>query len=683
MKKIFKLFLILFAMIILVGCDTDLNEQETTYKVTFVNNLVITHQEEVLEGETVTPFELTEREGYKYYWYKDNKTIPFDFSTKIYRDITLTTFWYEEIDVETFTVIFINEGNIVKELTLDKNSTISPVKLDDRPGFSYYWYLDDESVEFNFNSYKVTSDLELKAYWFELEKINVKFIDNNIVINEIEIEAGSTIEPVILIKDNNNDYYWYSKDENRHFNFETKIYEDLELRSKWYSKNYSSSNLEIYYINDTHGAVLRSGNELGMAYIGNYIKNQSNRANMEHLFIAGGDIFQGQLISNSNKGSLMVEILNELNLEAFVIGNHEFDWGINEIQKFFDPRISGVKADFPLLGANIKLKATNERPEFVDSHTIIHKNGLNIGIIGVIGDGLETSIATIRVKDYYFSDAYNAVADTAKKINDQVDIILVVNHAGDLDFNEKAANISKVSAVFNGHTHSAYTGKLNGKIPYIQSGANGNNVGNVSLNINSNKQLNIADVKNEKYHSLLESPDNTIQAIIDRYYSEIRHLYEEVILISAGYYSEDALASYIAKVMQVATNSTLGLQNSGGTRATLNYNQEIVAADLFKIFPFDNLILYAEISGRNLKTLYNNSYFYTSGNLDTREIDNNKLYRVATNDYVYYSSYQVSIFGNIQPAIYGDMYETLYQVMLNLKASGKTHFNINDPIIIN
>ena len=113
------------------------------------------------------------------------------------------------------------------------------------------------------------------------------------------------------------------------------------------------------------GAILYNpqNSELGMAKIANYIKNLKTE---NSIFVTGGDILQGQIISNSNRGALFIEIFNNLNLDAFVIGNHEFDWGLDVILPYFDPATMGIKANFPLLGANVIEKATGQRPNFID-----------------------------------------------------------------------------------------------------------------------------------------------------------------------------------------------------------------------------------------------------------------------------------------------------------------------------
>jgi len=396
---------------------------------------------------------------------------------------------------ESYTVNFYNDDLLVETYQFKANEKIIPYKLDEREGFDYYWATEDNNP-FDFAN-TVKENLNLYAVWNKLDhKYIIRFLnEDGVLIEELLVNYKDKIAPII-VEERNGYFYSWLKD-GIPYNFNQEIKSNITLKLTWFEE-VDSYNLDTYYLNDTHGAVLKKDEELGLSYIGNYIKEQYKNNPLGSLFIAGGDMFQGQLISNDNKGALMVEIFNELNLDAFVIGNHEFDWGLETILKYFDPLETGIKANFPILGANVVEKATNARPDFIDSHVIIKRQGLKIGIIGVIGDNLESSIATLRVKDYYFSNAYQAVVTTANEIKNDVDIILVVNHHNDQNFNNRVSSIDKVSAVFNGHTHSTYTGLLDNKIPYIQSGSNGKYVGNVKLEFDKYKNLTNGIAKNIK-----------------------------------------------------------------------------------------------------------------------------------------------------------------------------------------
>ena len=180
---------------------------------------------------------------------------------------------------------------------------------------------------------------------------------------------------------------------------------------------------------------------------------------------------------------------------------------------------------------------------------------------------------------------------------------------------------------------------------------------------------------------ILLTLNNDNNCYLNAYYDDVKHLYDDTILTARSYMSQDDLASYISKLMMEVTNSVAGFQNSGGTRSPLQKNQKITAADLFKIFPFDNQIIVSDISGRNLKKLLNDNYFYKTSKINTNTIKDDGIYQIATNDYIYYSKYNNHLFENRKMYNFGDMYETFYQVMLNLKEAGHKEFDTNSPIL--
>ena len=97
----------------------------------------------------------------------------------------------------------------------------------------------------------------------------------------------------------------------------------------------------------------------------------------------------------------LVDAMNYLDFDAFVIGNHEFDWGIEKIAQYKDGDPSNGEAEFSFLAANIVYKETGEKLPWTDDYVIVENNGYKVRIIGVIGK-LESSIASEMVADYDF-----------------------------------------------------------------------------------------------------------------------------------------------------------------------------------------------------------------------------------------------------------------------------------------
>ena len=663
MKKVFKLIVGLIFLLTLSSCISN-----KEYKVTFYSDDEVVFKTKVIKGNYLEPFNLEEKDGMSYDWYLKHSFIPFDFeNTKINSNLELYARWEEQSYDLTF--ILANREITVTYSAGEEIRAVNPNIL----GYNFLGW--DQKIP----KVMPNQDLTIKGN-YEYEEYEITFIDEyDQVIETLTVNYFEEITPPKVEEKEGYTHFWM--DGNTRYNFNGNRYSSLTLKSK-YLETKDEYHLNVYYLNDTHGAVLNKGDELGLANIGNYLNDEYSKNPDSSIFITGGDILQGQLISNNSKGEIMIDIFNHLNLDAFVIGNHEFDWGLEEVLKYFDPNYTGIKANFPILGANVKRKSDGLRPNFIDSYTIVEKDGLNVGIIGVIGDGLESSISTLRVKDYYFSDAYQAVLETANEILSFVDTILVVNHSNSQSFNQKVGEIDKVSAIFNGHSHTTYTGYINNKVPYIQSGSNGKMVGKVSLEFNGNFEFVKGNAKNINNDERLYQADQFINNLINSYYEDIRNLYEETLLVARNSIDKNDLAIYIAKVMKEATNAAIGFQNSGGTREDITAGQNITGADLFQIFPFDNQIVYTKVTGKELKELYNDSYLIKSNTLNLNEINDNELYTVATNDYIFYSSHQNFAFGNKTPNLYGDMYETFYEVMLNLKEEGHTYFDSSSPIII-
>src|SRR5690606_15043436 len=155
-----------------------------------------------------------------------------------------------------------------------------------------------------------------------------------------------------------------------------------------------------------------------------------------------------------------IDILNHMQLDAYVVGNHEFDWDFNVVTQYFNGE-HALQANFPLLGANVYETTTNKRHADVEPYTIIAKAGIQIAVIGTIGYGLESSISYPRIQDYYFTDPIELTGYWAEyvRLEEGADIVVAINHQDANFYNNQVAAFTgnkRIDAIFNGHTHYAY-----------------------------------------------------------------------------------------------------------------------------------------------------------------------------------------------------------------------------------
>ncbi len=453
--------------------------------------------------------------------------------------------------------------------------------------------------------------------------------------------------------------------------------------------------INIFYINDFHGAILEDEDQMGLSQIGNLILNEKTVSPMNTLFIGGGDILQGSLMSNYFNGESTIDVLNQMQMDAFTIGNHEFDWGFDIIQNYRDPSSDSIQADFPLLGANIFLDGTTTRPDYVDAYTIVEKGDLKIGIIGVIGLGLEYSIATSKITGYYFDNPVYWTAYYAEQLRtvEGVDIVLAVIHDNGISsgFNQSMSALTgnqRVDAVFNGHSHSTYAQYIDRagvRLPYIQSGSSGKSLGKVTLTLDGSKNVTEAYALNLDGSSDARLRENnaSVDAVIDTYYSQVEPLLTEPIIISGAYMSTTALTYYMAELIRMASDSDIGFHNSGGTRAPLTSGQIITIATLYQIFPFDNKIKTTYLLGSEINFFKNSSYgSYYSTREEDMVFEDDVLYKVATNDYVFDSTNNPFIYGTDSEDTGILIRDVLETVLRNQKEAGYDTFYLDNPIVL-
>ncbi len=399
----------------------------------------------------------------------------------------------------------------------------------------------------------------------------------------------------------------------------------------------SADFIDIYYINDLHGAILPADDQLGMAYIANFLatKKEANPDNV--IVLAGGDILQGSALSNYYLGLSTINMMNEMHFDAFTLGNHEFDWGLEKVTNYFDGNSDNGEAVFPLLGANVYLEGTTTHPDGIEPYTIIERSGLKIGIIGTMGYGLESSIATSKIAGYEFASPVPIIESYAYHLRtvENVDMVLVVSHdSGNLNSGVSALTGDyKVDALFNAHSHNEYA-HIDSGLPIIQSGCNGEYLGHVRFDLDNGAIISFT-VENLDYYDdlLFQEANTTVQNLIDIYQLETDDLFNTPILVAGEDLSKTSLSRWIAKLMRITSGSDIAFHNLGGTRTEIDDSEMINLGLLYQVWPFDNVIKTTYLTGAQI----NNYRTRSSDAYDTllTTFEDDVYYKVATNDYVF------------------------------------------------
>lgn len=399
----------------------------------------------------------------------------------------------------------------------------------------------------------------------------------------------------------------------------------------------AQSELNILTINDTHG-YLETSDSNSISKIAAYMDSYDENA----LRISVGDMFQGTGLSNLTKGKAMIEVMNAMNIDAMVIGNHEFDWGIDTILGYFDGNEENGEAKFPLLAANVVDSDSKPLPNS-SPYLITNKNGLKVGLIGVIGEKLESSISASSLGGYSFLNTRPIVEKYVKELRNEekCDIVILGTHCG-TDDNYLYSGLD-IDFIFNGHTHQFEVGSN-----YIQAGCYAKGLGVVTLT----RKNNDVSVKSARYIyiSKINNSSTVVDSIVEKYKKSLDStLSSKITKLSS--YSVNGLMSYTCKTLKEYFNVDFAFMNSGGFRNKYGWKSGMIITynDMITMFPFDNEIKLVTMKGSLIKELAtnlsgNNPYIVGSGEYKSVNgkmyigdvlIEDNKEYRVAAIDYIF------------------------------------------------
>lgn len=420
--------------------------------------------------------------------------------------------------------------------------------------------------------------------------------------------------------------------------------------------NKPAEKLTIYTINDFHGAILSDDGDYGMARLGDYIMKAKKEAPNETLVLSAGDMFQGSGLSYYSEGESVVELMNMIEFDAMAIGNHEFDWSLDTILEYRDGNKENGEADFPFLGANIIEKSSNELPEYLEPYTVIERGGLTIGIIGYIGYGLESDIATQMIADYEFLKPAPIVGKLASELRTQkdCDVVIALGHDGSDATNSELANLTgeeRIDAIVNGHLHANDVGMINSpdgrKIPVVQAGSSGEYVGKISFTVDpETKTLSNPGVVTVEMKGSY-SENSKLLNYIEKIEEEVAPLFNRVIGVAEVDITVYDIRNWGPNILQKELNVDIAFANSGGIRADafpIKAGEDVTVAKVYQIMLFDNTIKTCKLLGSDIRKLLNVSGLNISDSLtkvdgkifiNGKELKDDEYYEVATIDYVF------------------------------------------------
>lgn len=444
----------------------------------------------------------------------------------------------------------------------------------------------------------------------------------------------------------------------------------------------------ILYTNDFHSAidpipaywmnqdpVPHLGGAAQLMTMVKQIREHEAKAGNPVFLFDTGDMFTGML-SKLTQGEVLMEMMTTLGYDAMAIGNHELDYGWENFRKQM------FRAPFPVLGANIFYKESDipySRP-----HTVVERDGVRLGVIGVIGQDARSVVLPSLVTELDFRDPAPYVQASIQELGPDVDLIVVLAHQGQTgpmqtdaeahpdiqrDFDEDIGLCSKVPGIdvfVGGHAHRGieepFVHPKTGSI-IVQTYGYGTRLGllRVTVDMEASAVVSHTGELLKVWSDELE-PDSWMSAKMAKYKKEVESKIGTVVghastRLTRSYNAESLLGAFSCDVLREATGAEVAFMNAGGLRADLPEGP-ITLGNVQDAFPFLNTVMVVELTGAQIRQIVEQGLTLERGMIQVSglvaqykidqskgdrllklsiagsPVENNRSYRVATNSFL-------------------------------------------------
>ncbi|WP_199044090.1 bifunctional metallophosphatase/5'-nucleotidase [Glycomyces salinus] len=418
--------------------------------------------------------------------------------------------------------------------------------------------------------------------------------------------------------------------------------------------------LQLLALNDFHGNIEAGdgltyeldGEEVpagGAEYLATHL-DQAREGERFSTTVAAGDLIGASpFLSAAFGDEPTIESLNAMGVEVSSVGNHEFDKGIDDLQRHIEGENDYAGADFPYLGANVVDEETGE--PVLDPYWIKKfRGGVKVGFIGMTLEGTGDIVAKSGIEGIEFLDEVETAERYADELTSQgVESIVVLLHEGGYPVEEDSGHecesldgsgigmsgpivdiaedmSPEVDMIVTGHTHQEYVCSVPDPAGHPRMVTSASSYGRVFTEIDATYDRRTKDIvrssvtgSNTVVTRDVEA-DQTQSDLIDQYADEVEEIGDRTV----GYIAEDitrgetraeefALGSLIADAQLARTSdpdlggADIAFMNPGGVRADLLYDQGetgvVSYAELYSVQPFNNYLVTMDLTGEQILTL--------------------------------------------------------------------------------
>lgn len=385
-----------------------------------------------------------------------------------------------------------------------------------------------------------------------------------------------------------------------------KILSTSDVHGYWYPTNYSKPD-------DTKPLGL-----LKAASIINHIR-QNSAADDLVITIENGDFIQGSPLTyyaakiDPQAQAMYMQLTNKIGYDVGILGNHEFNYGIDYLQNCEQNR------HYPILAANIQTNSS-----VIDApYKIIEHQGLKIAIVGFTTQYIPHWEDQRHIQGWQFDSVVQTAKTLIPQLRKQADIIIVAYHGGferDLKTNQPTEELTGenegsqllqevpgIDALVTGHQHRSIATKVNG-IPVTQPGYQGRYVGEITLELDADNHIikqnaQLHEVAAAKLDADLQALSSNLEQQVQTWLDQVQGQINGDMIISdpmqARLHNHPYL-DFINKVQMAATQTDIA-----GTALFNNdvpgFGHRVSLRNILTSYPFANTLAVEVITDAEMK----------------------------------------------------------------------------------
>lgn len=399
--------------------------------------------------------------------------------------------------------------------------------------------------------------------------------------------------------------------------------------------------LVILHTSDLHGNIFpidyatNKTSDVGLAKIATLVKQIKNEF-QNVLLIDSGDLIQGTPLEyyhakiENKPVDPMVLVMNKLGYSSWTLGNHEFNYGLEILNKAIS------EAQFPALSANIVKKGTEE-PAFKPYHIVI-VDGIKVGILGLTTKFIPNWEDPKNIEGLDFLDPVEVAKKYVEFLRNEenVDLLIVDYHGGlerdpktgepteELTGEDQAYQLLKevpgIDVLLLGHQHRVIATKIDG-IPVSMPGNWGKYLGKIVLKLEKEDNgWKVIDSTVEQLSVNGVEPDNEIISLVKDYEEKVQAWLDQPIGYAKGdFWVEDPLYARLEDNSLIEFVNKVQMHYSGAKiSSTALFSNDIkgwksgpvTLRDVYGVYIYANTLKVLKVKGIDIKNALEKSADY-------------------------------------------------------------------------